>query len=346
VLEVLERKPEINLEKQISDSIKALKEKLNATAIEWEVWQFVEGIKIPQDGFEFGKASFYGLESEYVKNRPNDILRQFIFCGEYSRPKANSILCRFLIDAADGKAAIRKADAELNLTLGILNFFVYPRSSRKTGIPAVTEANKMSISRKIDLKEVAVKVAFTESPKLQFQSEISPNSLDFFDIQHYKTSAPEILTVFNQASAFLKGEGEKGFRERILTAMKWAGKGDFAENNEDSFLFFALALESLILGGKNKDELRYRFALRLAHLLGATKSERLNIQNYAKKIVYGIRSTLVHTGQAQIPDSDLDTLGRMTFESIIKLMRDKKFQGIKTDDALESWFEAACLGDN
>jgi hypothetical protein len=331
------------LEKQISASIKALKEKLKARAIKWEVWQFVEGIKIPNDGFEFGKASFYGLESKYVKERPNDVLRQLIFCGEYSRPKANSVLCRVFIDAADGKAAIQKADAELSLTLGILNFFVYPRSSRKTGIPAVTEANKMPISRKTDLKEVAVKVAFTENPKLGFQSESSPNHVDFFDLLLFKKTAPEIQAIFNQASAFLRGEGEKGFRERILTAMKWAGKGDFAENNEDSFLFFALALESLILGAKNESELRYRFALRLAHLLGSTKPERLKIQKYAKKTLYDIRCALVHTGQAQIPDSDLDTLGRMTFGSIFKLMRDEKFQGINTDNALENWFEEACL---
>ena len=95
--------------------------------------------------------------------------------------------------------------------------------------------------------------------------------------------------------------------------MKWAGKGDAAENNEDSFLFFALALESLLLGGKNKDELRYRFALRLAHLLGSTKAEKSKIRDYAKKNLYDVRSVLVHTGKAQIPDSDLGALRQMTF---------------------------------
>ena len=97
-------------------------------------------------------------------------------------------------------------------------------------------------------------------------------------------------------------------------------------------------------GAGNKDELRYRFTLRLAHLLGPKKPERKKIQNYAKKILYDIRSTLVHTGHAAIPDSDLETLRRMTFESILKLMADNKFRNINTDDASGNWFEETCLG--
>jgi hypothetical protein len=156
--------------------------------------------------------------------------------------------------------------------------------------------------------------------------------------------APRLQKVFNKASSLLKGTGEEAVRERLMTAMKWAGKGGAADNNEDSFLFFALALESLILGGRNKDELRYRFALRLAHLLGSTKAEKSRIRDYAKRNLYDLRSVLVHTGKAPIPDSDLDTLRRMTFESVLKLMADEKFENIVTDKALENWFEDALVG--
>jgi hypothetical protein len=350
VVEVLEKKSESNLENQIETSVKGLKEKLKAQSIKWEVWQFIEGLKIPHDGFEFGKASFYSLESEYIKNRPEEITAKtkipWKFFDDWSQPKPNSLLCRICVGAVDGKASLQKADSELILTLGVLNFFAWPVSSKMAGVPPVTEANRIPISRKLDPKAVAVKIAFSEGPKLGFQSESSPAHIDFFDLPLFKRAAPDIQGVFNKANAFLKEEGKNDFRDRILTAMKWAGKGGTAASNEDSFLFFALALESLLLGGDDKGELRYRFALRLAHLLGATKSERLKIHSYAKKYLYDVRSSLVHTGRAQIPDSDLYTLKRMTYESIFKLMRDEKFGSINSDEALEKWFEEVCLNSD
>ena len=82
----------------------------------------------------------------------------------------------------------------------------------------------------------------------------------------------------------------------------------------------------------------------IAHSIKTLKEKlKAPAVNYAKKNLYDVRSVLVHTGQAQIPDSDLYTLRRMTFESIFKLMRDEKFQDINTDNALENWFENSCL---
>jgi len=339
VLEVLDAKSNgKNLDERITGAIKTLKERMNAPAAKWEVWQFVEGLVIPDDGFKFGRASFHRLDGDYFKSRPKQFIERFeagrkmLFMGRFMgrdfEPPPKSLLCRIYVDAADGTAAIRTAKAELNLIMGVLNFFAWPLSSNKTGVPVVTEVGKIPVHRTINRKAMAETIAFTEIPKPHFQREGRfYGHVKTFDIGFLFKHAPEVRKVFYRADSFLKGEGEKAFRERILTAMKWAGKGEVAENNEEAFLFFALALESLVLGGQDKGELRYRLGLRIAHLLGSTKQERRQIHKYTKNRLYDARSSLVHTGKASIPDSDLDAVRQIAIESIYKLMT--RFQNIR-----------------
>src|SRR6266849_501434 len=124
--------------------------------------------------------------------------------------------------------------------------------------------------------------------------------------------------------------------------MKWAGKGSATVDREDSFLFFALALEALILGEKKRERLTHSLASRVAHLLGSTELEKSKIQGYVKHL-YGLRSSLVHTGKAGIPDSDWEWLKTLTTQSILKLMTGEASSDISTDDALENWFEDALM---
>lgn len=353
VLEVLDKKSDAkDLDHRITRSIEALKERLKSPAVRWEVWQFVEGLVIPKDEFQFGTATFYRLQSDYVKNRPKEFIQNFEtargmaflgnFWGRDFEPSPNSLVCRIYVNATDGAAAVRIAESDLDTILGVLNFFA-PSLPNKTGIPTVTVTGKVPTHQTLNRKALAEKIAFTEAPKPNFRGHGTfYGNVSRFDIRSLERS-PETQKLFNKASSFLKGEGEKAFRERILIAMKWAGKGEAAENNEDAFLFFALALESLILGGKNKDELRYRFALRLAHLLGSTRVEKSKIRDFTKKNLYDVRSVLVHTGKAPIPDSDLNMVKRIATESIYKLTNDERFADVVTDDALENWFEGVLM---
>jgi hypothetical protein len=184
-----------------------------------------------------------------------------------------------------------------------------------------------------------LRLAFTGAPKPASLTETRPyrHFSGNFDPEWFKRS-PIVQRAFEKADGFLKDEGEEKLRERFLTAMKWAGKGSTTVDPDDSFLFFALALEALILGGKQRGGLQYRLALRVAHLLGSTKQEKSMIRDYVKQL-YRLRSMLVHTGKAEIPDSDSGWLRTMTLQSILKLMSGETPSDISTDDALENWFE-------
>ena len=63
-----------------------------------------------------------------------------------------------------------------------------------------------------------------------------------------------------------------GLEEKLITAIQWAGKASVEDRKEESFLLYAISLESLILLENDKEELTYRLRTRVAHLLGKDSS--------------------------------------------------------------------------
>jgi len=54
----LEDTPDISVEKRTEQAISELKKDLKTELTEWETWRFVQRIKVPPDGFQFGKVLF------------------------------------------------------------------------------------------------------------------------------------------------------------------------------------------------------------------------------------------------------------------------------------------------
>ena len=67
-------------------------------------------------------------------------------------------------------------------------------------------------------------------------------------------------------------------QDRILSALQWAGRAAVEERREEAFLLYAIAIESLLLGGKSHVEVTERLAVRGAHLLSGDPKARENVR--------------------------------------------------------------------
>jgi hypothetical protein len=131
--------------------------------------------------------------------------------------------------------------------------------------------------------------------------------------------------------------------ERIISAMQWAGRATVEDRNEEAFLLYAIALESLIMERGPSAELNFRLIHRIAHLLGTDFESRKNIRERTKEL-YKIRSKIVHTGSFEVSDSDLQYMRLFTKECIARILTGKEFETFEQDQQLIDWFDDRLLG--
>ena len=146
--------------------------------------------------------------------------------------------------------------------------------------------------------------------------------------------------------AELLAKQRNNIEKQIVTSIQWAGRATAdsqgESRNEEVFLLYAIALESLILSDQNKAELTYRLRLRVARLLGIDSTSR---RTAAKDIsyLYDIRSGIVHNGQYQVTDADLSLVRQVTKAALIRVCTGDEFQSISTPKQLGEWFDAIIL---
>ena len=89
--------------------------------------------------------------------------------------------------------------------------------------------------------------------------------------------------------------------KKLFNAVSWFGKAVNSDSIEDQFLFFTIAIESLLVGDESEGKfssqgsITQKISERTAYLIGTTFDERLETEIETKKL-YGIRSKIVHTG--------------------------------------------------
>jgi hypothetical protein len=343
-LDIHQKQPGTNLEDRTRSAIQVLREKLQAPIVDWEVWRTVDRLKVPAEGYSLGKILFcdanhdaaqkaHATLIEILKSHPTPLPSSSLsdyWPDEFSK----QTLCRISVKAGDDTAARQLADGELQTTISVLNFFaslVFPTDL----LPVVC------ISKSLPSYSV-VELALTESPKLYFSAYDSEHRSSLpFDLKKFDRDAP-VKEALNKVCALLRDEGEIEFRDRLLTAVKWAGKGASTETRENSFLFYAIALETLLLGGKHHEQLAYKLRLRAAHLLGRNPDGRARTRDRVNHL-YEMRSKMAHSGKMQVPEADLSLLRIITQSCIIHLLSADKFKDITTDKALEQWFENAVI---
>lgn len=103
----------------------------------------------------------------------------------------------------------------------------------------------------------------------------------------------------------------------LRLAMKYYRKGKWSQIPEDKLINYFIALEALY--SNSKSEISFRFAMRLALLLGRSSKSRKNIAQKAKKL-YDIRSRIIHGDKFILSAKSLKEADEWLRKSILSFM--------------------------
>jgi hypothetical protein len=127
----------------------------------------------------------------------------------------------------------------------------------------------------------------------------------------------------------------------LLAAAEWAGRATVERRREQSFLLFAISLETMMLPVKETQGLGHRLRLRVAHLLGRSLEARERIAKDVSRL-YGVRSKIVHAGSYEVTDTDLGRLRQLVKSCLFRLVANRKLHSMKRDEYSE-WLDRQLL---
>ena len=127
----------------------------------------------------------------------------------------------------------------------------------------------------------------------------------------------------------------------LLSAAQWAGRATIDRRREQSFLLYAIALETMMLPTKETQGLGHRLRLRVAHLLGKNVAARERI---AKEVgdLYEIRSKIVHAGSYEVTDLNLGSLRSLVKTVLFRLVLTAKIHSMSRQE-LSGWLDRKLL---
>lgn len=127
----------------------------------------------------------------------------------------------------------------------------------------------------------------------------------------------------------------------LLTASQWAGRATVDRRREQSFLLYAIALETMMLPTQESQGLGHRLRLRVAHLLGRNEAARKRIAAEMGRL-YGVRSKVVHAGSYQVTDEDLGRLRSFVKGTLFRLLATPTTHFMKRQE-LSEWLDRKLL---
>ncbi|OKY78305.1 MAG: hypothetical protein BTN85_0793 [Candidatus Methanohalarchaeum thermophilum] len=93
-----------------------------------------------------------------------------------------------------------------------------------------------------------------------------------------------------------------GIQNRVERCIHWVGKAERAESEEDEFIMYIIALESLL--GNEKTNITFNLSKRVSFILGEDLEDRNEVFDSVKK-VYDKRGDLVHGEDTELTKKDL-----------------------------------------
>ncbi len=147
-----------------------------------------------------------------------------------------------------------------------------------------------------------------------------------------------------RANELLAKTSRSDLEERIVNALAWAGRAAVAHRRDQAFLFYAIALESVLTKPSTRVGVTDRLRLRAAHLIGRGSEARQQILHLMSEL-YEIRSTIVHSGDSgTLTDADLQAIAELVDLALTTILRDEKFTKMRDARDFDCWFDAQLLG--
>ena len=233
------------------------------------------------------------------------------------------------VEARDPKAALVLAERKVRATMECLNF-----------LAGVVAGGGMSLfiptSRPVhEITRLAVAGSGSMHVSRSWDRPAHPIS-----ISSLRSSEGLSLKAVSRVEALLT-EGTNDVENLMLTGVRWAGRATAERNLEESFLQFAIALESVVLPVQDV-ELTYRLSQRVARLLGKDVDKRFRLQKRTKEL-YGIRSDIVHDGIYEVPEKDCNEIRAAAQMVLIELLTNAEVRDCRSRDDLDKWFTRQTL---
>lgn len=321
--------------------IKQLRLELHAHPEEWEFYFAVDGVSSVGLPLVIGQVEFYLADetgiAEYWR-RATDVSPEIgsaqptrFMASDFTEFFGGSVIARIRVSAIDSEAAKNRALKLLRQTIDTVNFYISGRSG----------GTRMRMHIKGDVQ-----------PGLRLYPSLRLDRPSPLNVERSLTGPWQVaplhqlsaLPVFQGVSRLLSKARLNRLEDRILTAIQWAGRARVEERREQAFLFFAVALETLLLGDRNPSDLQYKLKLRCAHLLVIQNLQ--SRKRIFKEIgeLYAKRSKIVHTGEFDVTDSELQLIEKYACAAIDVLLSRDAFQSMRDESTLEEWFESQVLG--
>lgn len=299
-----------------------LLEAMRSPLVGWVVDLQVAGCKHDMDGASFGEVEFL------VDQMKRDLLVKAVKGG--TEEFATVVLARTSVTAIDRDSAELAAGRKIDEHLAAVNALC------SDGIPSLIQLHRGEdkIGKRTSFRRIR-KSAETEFLH-GWHSNITGKLLS-------RAEFDEFLRIRGGRRVGDLMTSRTEFGERLVAAYVTAGSASVEEKPFLAFLLYAVALESAVLGDHSKTEITFQLSARVAHLLGSDLTARESFAAKMKKL-YGIRSSIAHSGSREIATRDLEEMRMMCLFSLHALTVSPEFANAKTEDDLESWFQRKLLG--
>lgn len=339
-LDAQEQQPETSLESRLVTETQRLRIALRRTAIPYQLYYPIEGMSSEGLPYRFGTATFKVFDDEcrnIVLEALTDRASSDNGSGETTRTMEDwldstvlegKVVAEIVVKAVDSEAARLLAAKELRLITDVISFFSDVVRFGGDGVYLPGERGS-AFTTIIDLGHGDVPTASFSSRRVGPLVPMRVDKLRDYDSKHsIGFSVIDRLLVQKRTS----------LQEQLLSSVQWAGRATVESRNEESFLLFAIALESLVLVGSEPIEIVDRLATRVALLIGSEIDSRKRIYRDVRDL-YRVRSKIVHSGEYQVTKKDLSLIRSYAKNCIIKILTAEPFQSMSDPQKdLDDWF--------
>ncbi|MDA2190722.1 HEPN domain-containing protein [Bacillus cereus] len=128
--------------------------------------------------------------------------------------------------------------------------------------------------------------------------------------------------------------------QRIISAIKWAGKALRDEEPARAFIQYMFAFEALLQfqqrGQLVSPSITYQISEFVAFIVNESLDDRIRTEKMIKDL-YGKRSTIVHGGSTEVSEDELSQAFSLLKNIIVILLVHEEFKDIKSIQHLNEW---------
>jgi hypothetical protein len=332
----------ISLDVRIRKVLDELRENLSRKSITYSCYVPVHGLKTEKLPSSIGQIEFAVFDdfqadkfrSAISKHTVQKEVKLKSFEKYINTDLKDKVFGIISVEAKDFEAAQILARKNLRIVLDILNYFsdmVPNHPSAWVYLPGDLKSHPFQ----------ALILNMEDEASYNFPSTRIPPFMELA-ISRITEADTKFSIGFTFINNLLKKKNRNKFEETVITAIQWAGRAVVTKRREESFLLYAIALESIILADNPDTELSYRLRIRIAHMLEEDFDSRQEIIKTVRDL-YVLRSKLVHDGKYEITDLELRSIRAITRGCIIRICLDPIFQAMISPQDLAAWFDKQVL---